>query len=575
MEPPADLAHDSADLAHDSAVQHHATPAPWNFTSDAAINHTVHVQFSLTNGWASAIHAAQFLAGCSRLLLVEDDLLMSGIGFTSSVWVSAFLLAMRARRVLIEVPHNSSWPPKLTPSGAPHALASEDARWCSQPPYTLQCFLAPWTHCAATVRTSVAPWPTQNWPLKRGFNRTTAPTRRPNWRTLKRLPEQPAVLRMKLSWVKAMSDSGHLHAYLSSILNGNTTPAGPGADGAAQRFLFRPRAWIKARAACVMEEHGFEPRRFISVFYRRSTQKDRELATHRHGTPSTQQLAGIVAVVARRLSEHAAQTEAEDGAEAAVEAAAPHGHTRGGLAWRRVHLQSSAPVGDFVAELGKAYPAAKVGFTMNDRSAADTWGGWNHSASLTTLSTVAFVNQHICSQAAVLVSTPSSMWTWYLLPLLGEADEQTWRAKTADRSPQGGTEQDQAQQNPAPLAWKACCRCLGADRYLREAGSREADGGMANVGVWVIRSALPFAVDRIQTSDLRGDHTGRGGSRDSCARVVEMPVANATRHTGVPRPSTECATTLQHQQHDRVATTASSQIGGVSTKYREKIGTAF
>ena len=502
MEPPADL-------AHDSAVQHHATPAPWNFTSDAAINHTVHVQFSLTNGWASAIHAAQFLAGCSRLLLVEDDLLRSGIGFTSSVWVSAFLLAIRARRVLIEVPHNSSWPPKLMPSGAPHALASEDARWCSQPPYTLQCFLAPWTHCAATVRTSVAPWPSQNWPLKRGFNRTTAPTRRPNWRTLKRLPEQPAVLRMKLSWVKAMSDSRQLHAYLSSILSGNTTPAGPGADGAAQRFLFRPRAWIKARAACVMEEHGFEPRRFISVFHRRSAQKDRELVTHRHGTPSTQQLAGIAAVVARRLSEH-------------------DGHTRGGLAWRRVHLQSSAPVGDFVAELGKAYPAAKVGFTVNDRSAADTWGGWNHSASLTTLSTVAFVNQHICSQAAVLVSTPSSMWTWYLLPLLGEADEQTWRAKTADRSPQGGTEQD-----PAPLAWKACCRCLDADRYLREAGSREAGGGMANVGVWVIRSALPFAVDRIQTSDLRGDRTGRGSGRDSCASFVEMPTANAIRHTGL------------------------------------------
>jgi len=520
MEPPADL-------AHGSAVQHDAL---WNSTSDAsAINRTDHMQFSLTNGWASAIHAAQFLAGCSRLLLVEDDLLRSGIGFTSSVWVSAFLLAMRTRRVLIEVPNNSSWPPKLTPSGAPHALASEDARWCSQPPYTLQCFLAPWTHCAATVRTSVVPWPTRNWPLKRRVDRTTAPTRRPNWRTLKRLPEQPAVLRMKLSWVKAMSDSGQLHAYLSSILSGITTPAGPDADGAARRFLFRPRAWIKARAACVMEEHGFEPRRFISVFHRRSTQKDRELATHRHGTPSTQQLAGIAAVVARRLSEHAAQTEAEDGAEAAVEAAARHGHTHGGLAWRRVHLQSSAPVGDFVAELGEAYPAAKVGFTVNDRSAADTWGGWNHSASLTTLSTVAFVNQHICSQAAVLISTPSSMWTWYLLPLLGEADEQTWRAKTADRSPQGGTEQD-----PAPLAWKACCRCLGADRYLREAGSREAGGGMANVGVWVIRSALPVAVDRIQTSDLRGDHTGRG--RDSCARVVEMPVANATRHTGVPRP---------------------------------------
>jgi hypothetical protein len=516
MDPPTDL-------AHDSTVQHRAT-APWNSTTKAfAINRT-----SLTKGWASAIHAAQFLAGCGRLLLVEDDLLKSGIGFTSSVWVSALLLAMRTGRVLIEVPNNSSWPPKLTPSGAPHALASKDARWCAQPPYTLQCFLAPWTHCAATVRTSVVPWPTQNWPSKRGVNRTTAPTRRPNWRTLKRLPEQPVVLRMKLSWVKAMSDSGQLNAYLSSFLSGNT---GLDADGAARRFLFRPRAWIKARAACVMEEHGFEPRHFISVFHRRSTQKDRELAAHRHGTPSTQQLAGIAAVVARRLSEHAAQTEAEAGAEAAVEAAAPNGHMRGGLAWRRVHLQSSAPVGDFVTELREAYPAAKVGFTVNDRSAADTWGGWNHSASLTTLSTVAFVNQHICSQAAVLVSTPSSMWTWYLLPLLGEADEQTWRAKTAELSPQGGTEQDQAQQDPAPLAWKACCRCLGADRYLQEAGSGEAGGGMANVGVWVIRSALPFAVDRIQTSDLRGDHTGRGGGRDSCARVVEMPVANVTRRT--------------------------------------------
>lgn len=78
-----------------------------------------------------AIHASQHPHVCNRLLLVEDDLPFSGLGYTSVLWRAALLVAMRAGRVLIEVPLDISWYP---------SQAVRAPRWCTVPPFTLQCF---------------------------------------------------------------------------------------------------------------------------------------------------------------------------------------------------------------------------------------------------------------------------------------------------------------------------------------------------------------------------------------------------------------------------------------------------
>lgn len=76
---------------------------------------------------------------CERALLIFDDAIGTGLGYTSRLLFVALLVAVKERRVLMPVPH------KLN-------------RWCSRPPFTLNCFYEPWTHCQmpfnATARAS-------------------------------------------------------------------------------------------------------------------------------------------------------------------------------------------------------------------------------------------------------------------------------------------------------------------------------------------------------------------------------------------------------------------------------------
>ena len=66
-----------------------------------------------------------------------------GLGMTARVLMSALLWAVRIDRVLVE---------------APLANVSR-ARWCDRPPYTLQCFVQPWSHCRPPAR---PPFPVRN-----------------------------------------------------------------------------------------------------------------------------------------------------------------------------------------------------------------------------------------------------------------------------------------------------------------------------------------------------------------------------------------------------------------------------
>jgi len=89
--------------------------------------------------YARMILASQHPQNCSaaKFLLVEDDMLRSGLGFTARMLASALLLAMREGRVLLEVPQRNGT------TGRPFG------RWCDRPPHTLGCVYLPWSHCSA------------------------------------------------------------------------------------------------------------------------------------------------------------------------------------------------------------------------------------------------------------------------------------------------------------------------------------------------------------------------------------------------------------------------------------------
>ena len=87
-------------------------------------------------------HPEQPACTNSKFLLVEDNLVGAGFGYTTHLMALSLSLAMREGRVLVEVP-------------------SIRPRWCSHQPYTFQCYYQNWTDCPppsyADVR-SAARW---------------------------------------------------------------------------------------------------------------------------------------------------------------------------------------------------------------------------------------------------------------------------------------------------------------------------------------------------------------------------------------------------------------------------------
>lgn len=82
---------------------------------------------------ATNLFAHQFPLACNgRFLAVNDDLVGAGLGFTAILLARLLAVAVKERRVLIEVPsHQPSSP-----------------RWCTAPPRTLQCYYRAWTNCS-------------------------------------------------------------------------------------------------------------------------------------------------------------------------------------------------------------------------------------------------------------------------------------------------------------------------------------------------------------------------------------------------------------------------------------------
>lgn len=80
----------------------------------------------------SAIWKHQFPTSCSdrSYLFLHDDLQGAGLGFTAKLMAFVLFVAMHKGHILVEYPSTR--------------------RWCTTPPYTLQCYYGAWTNCTPT-----------------------------------------------------------------------------------------------------------------------------------------------------------------------------------------------------------------------------------------------------------------------------------------------------------------------------------------------------------------------------------------------------------------------------------------
>ena len=364
------------------------------------------------DGWLSAVEESQF-RDCERMLLLEDDLTAQGLGYSANFYASMLLVAMRAQRVLLEVPVNASWPsPQLanTTFHETNLHAAVAPRWCDRPPHTLQCFFRAWTHCAVPpLAKHVAPVPT--------WGKRVLP-----WFRLRSLPHEPAVLRVKLSW---MYSSPLAWASAQSLARDD-----------AVRFLLRPREWVSRLGRCVMGRDGLHPHSYLSVYVRDSAEKRQELLEHGHGLTGIDTYLGLAAamlplVVAAsqrrsnmtvnpraRPSETANEhVERKSGSLAARDTFMARISNR--PTWLFLQTSSEAALREF---LRGGLPSA-VSYTRNPRGDHDSWGGWlsqapaSNGSTTTEQGTIAAVNAYIGSLAAATVGPVHSAWTTLLMTL--------------------------------------------------------------------------------------------------------------------------------------------------------------
>ena len=414
-----------------------------------------------TDDYMGAVVASQFPSRCDRLLLIEDDLAGQGLGVTAHFLAIALLNAMRTGRVLLEVAVNPRWGPtnmsipyrKASAGASTPTLPSARPRWCSRPPYTHQCFYQPWSNCTAG-NTSLHQSP-----------------RLGQWNGLPGhalLPGGTPIVRIKLSGL-------YITPHHARVM-------GP-AYGAAMRFLFRPREWVKHLGRCVLRRDGLVSRSFISVFIRHSVEKSTETRSFRYKMPV--------------IDDYAASAEALSRA----------------IQMQRVHIQTSSPVAlaNFTLRttslrLAARGPQLTLSYTDNPRSEHDTWGGWQKDKDETMDGTVAAVQRVHCT-AGRCAHRPTALLLDKLSahpPSVAERFQsratcrepagrhQRWRGGTPDKPHERRAAHDSRREvscgppllrmRVARQALKPCCRhgpCAGAavgtakcDRALRNTNLR-------------------------------------------------------------------------------------------------------
>ena len=336
------------------------------------------------DGWLPLLHASQHPVKCSRYLLIEDDLSRTGVGFTGRLLASALLYAARHGRVLLESPVRN----KITGEPA--------GRWCDRHPYTLQCVYEPWSHCVLPIEKAPAAAYETTCTYSEHANGTRTWIHKPGTRV-------HASSRMACFRHHIDADDGAVRIRLSSFHTISPFWMQPGPDAyavlrAAHRLLFVPRPWVTSLGACVMQEHGLRPAEFMTVHVRVSQEKTKE-----------------VLKAGKRMPNEAAYRELTQLASEAF-----------GI--RHVFLQTANP-----RVLSEWIPWAeaqslRLSYTENPRQEGDAWGGWSAEANMTSTQTaVAAVNAYIAAQAALLISPTHSIWTTFLMHLMGfDAHAEPW-----------------------------------------------------------------------------------------------------------------------------------------------------
>ena len=148
-------------------------------------------------------------AACNRTLVLYDDALTAGLGYSARLIALALPVAVQEKRVLINLPHYT-------------------ARWCGRAPYTLGCYYEPITHCPTPDGVANATkWSTRGSTLGLEHRRTGT----------------AAHVRISTSQVHKSTFWYKFHPPVALF-------------AATHGILFRPRPWVKQAAKCVMSAAG-------------------------------------------------------------------------------------------------------------------------------------------------------------------------------------------------------------------------------------------------------------------------------------------------------------------------------
>ena len=180
----------------------------------------------------AVLHSNQFpkdRAACERVLLLYDDALTAGLGYSARLIALALLVAVQEKRVLINVAHPT-------------------ARWCGRPPYTLGCYYEPHTHC---------PIPHM------GNNSNKWSTRGSSFGLEERRLRSMPMLRISTSQVHKATFWYKFHPQQALY-------------AATHELLFWPRTWVRSAARCIMRAANLEDGNYAVVHARFSVEKKQE-----------------------------------------------------------------------------------------------------------------------------------------------------------------------------------------------------------------------------------------------------------------------------------------------------------
>lgn len=180
------------------------------------------------------LHANQFPsdpAACDRALILYDDALSAGLGYSARLIALALLVAVQEKRVLHNLPHST-------------------ARWCARAPHTLGCYYEPMTHCPPPTNVTASPkWSTRGSSFGLEGRQTSK--------------RSSAIVRISTSQVHRATFWYKFHPPQALY-------------AATHELLYKPRRWVQDIAECIMRAARLDRGDYAVVHARFSVEKKKE-----------------------------------------------------------------------------------------------------------------------------------------------------------------------------------------------------------------------------------------------------------------------------------------------------------